>query len=153
MIPGKDGSLQLERRFLNWVWYCTYDAASAEFSELVTDAQGHKHRYTVPASNVQPRVWTRQKALAGSILPKKSIFWNSNQDLGSFVYIMTDVKAPNLSFMNLKVLLVGDALAGFRPRVGSSTAQAALHALLLEKWMKGEISLEEMEEQVIGHLS
>jgi hydroxymethylglutaryl-CoA reductase len=40
-----------------------------------------------------------------------------------------------------KLLLVGDALAQFRPHVGSSTNQAALDALLLEKVLKGEMGL------------
>ena len=150
MIPDKDGSLQLGRRHLNWVWYCNYDAASPAFSELMTDVQGHKHRFTVPASNIQPRVWTRQKALAESILPKvfSEIVIKTSDP---FVHIITDVIAPKLSFMDAKVLLVGDALAGFRPHGGSSTAQAALHALLVEKWMRGEMGLEEMEEQVMRY--
>ena len=150
MIPGKDGCLQVGRRYLNWVWYRNYDAASPEFSELMTDCKGHKHHFTVPASTVQPRVWTRQKALAQSILPKvfSEIVAKTSDP---FVHIITDVIAPKLSFMDSKVLLVGDALAGFRPHVGSSTAQAALHALLVEKWMKGEMSLEEMEEQVMRY--
>lgn len=150
MIPGKDGSLKVGRRYLNWVWYCNYDAASPEFSELMTDVKGHKHRFTVPASMVQPRVWIRQKALAESILPKlfSEIVAKTSDP---FVHIITDVIAPNSSLMNSKVLLVGDAMAGFRPHVGSSTAQAALHALLVEKWMVGEISLEEMEKQVMKY--
>ena len=150
MIPGKDGSLQLGRRYLNWVWYCNYDADSPEFPELMTDIQGHKHRFTVLASYVQPRVWTRQKALAKSILPRvfSEIVIKTSDP---FVHMITDVIAPKSSFMDSKVLLVGDALAGFRPHVGSSTAQAALHALLVEKWMKGEMSMEEMEEQVMRY--
>ena len=150
MIPGKNGSLQLGRRFLNWVWYYNYDAASPEFSELMTDVRGHKHRFTVPASTVQPRVWTRQKARAESILPKvfSEIVAKTSDP---FVHIITDVIAPKFAFLDSKVLLVGDALAGFRPHVGSSTAQAALHALLVEKWMKGEMSVEEMEEQVMKY--
>ena len=150
MIPGKDGTLQFGRRCLNWVWYCNYEADSPEFSELMTDIQGHEHRFTVPASYVQPRVWTRQKAFAESILPKvfSEIVAKTSDP---FVHIITDVIAPKLSFMDSKVLLVGDALAGFRPHVGSSTAQAALHALLVEEWMKGKMSLEEMEEQVMRY--
>ena len=150
MIPGKDGSLQPGRRYLNWVWYCNYDADSPEFSELMTDIQGHRHRFTVPASNVQPRVWTRMQARAKTTLPKvfSEIVLKTSDP---FVHIITDVIAPKLSFMDSKVLLVGDALAAFRLHVGSSTAQAALHALLVEKWMKGEMSLEEMEEQAMRY--
>ena len=103
----------------------------------MTDFQGRKHCFTVPASNIQSRVWTSKKAHAESILPKvfAEIVAKTSDP---FVHIITDVIAPNLSFMDSKVLLVGDALAGFRPHVGSSTAQAALHALLVEKWIKGE---------------
>ena len=150
MIPGKDGSLQLGRRFLNWVWYCDYDTDSPGFSELITDIQGHKHRFTVPEYNIQPLVWTRMNPRAKPILPRvfSEIVIKTSDP---FVHTITDVIAPKLSFMGAKVLLVGEALAGFRPHVGSSTAQAALHALLAEKWMKGEMRLKEMEEQVMRY--
>ena len=90
------------------------------------------------------------KAHAESVLPK--VFSEIVAKISNpFVHIITDVIAPNFSFMDSKVLLVGDALAGFRPHVGSSTAQAALHALLVEKWMKGEMSMGEKEEQVMRY--
>ena len=63
---------------------------------------------------------------------------------------VTSIASPRAVFFNGKLLLVGDALAQFRPHVGSSTNQAALDALLLEKVFKGEIGLDQWEEQVDG---
>ena len=150
MIPGKDGSLQPGQRHLNWVWYCNYDAASPEFAELMTDNESRKHRFTVPASKIQPQVWARQKAHAESILPK--VFSEILvKTMEPFVQIITDVMAPRMCLMDSKVLLVGDAVAGFRPHIGSSTAQAALHAQLLKKWLEGQMGLEEIEEKAMGY--
>lgn len=150
MIPGKDGSLIPGQRHLNWVWYCNYDATSPEFSDLMTDAEGRKHRFTVPASKIQPRLWTQQKVYAESILPKafSEIISKTSEP---FVQIITDVMAPRMCLLDSKVLLVGDAVAGFRPHIGSSTAQAALHAQLLEKWLKGEMGLGEVEEKAMAY--
>jgi 2-polyprenyl-6-methoxyphenol hydroxylase-like FAD-dependent oxidoreductase len=50
-----------------------------------------------------------------------------------------------------KLILVGDDLAQFRPHVGSSTNQAALDALLLEKVLEGKMGLDQWEERVLEY--
>jgi hypothetical protein len=47
------------------------------------------------------------------------------------------------------VLLVGDALAGFRPHTAASTGQAAFDALRMGDWFGGEINEEKYHERVL----
>jgi hypothetical protein len=48
-------------------------------------------------------------------------------------------------FINGKVLLIRDAIAGVRPHTGAGTAQAAMHTFLLKKVFEeeGSISVKE----------
>ena len=48
--------------------------------------------------------------------------------------------------MGGKVLLIGDALAGFRPHTVASTSQAAYDALLLADLVSGKITHEYVKE-------
>jgi len=49
----------------------------------------------------------------------------ANKSKNPFVQAITDVSSPRPLYMNDKVVLVGDALAGFRPHTVASTSQAA----------------------------
>jgi len=91
-----------------------------------------------------PKIWSAQQAHAQSSLPPQfSELVQKTKE--PFVQVITDVLTPKSIFMNGKVLLVGDALAGFRPHTAASTSQAALHALLLEKVIARQIELSEWE--------
>ena len=68
-----------------------------------------------------------------------------------FVQAVTDVVTSQSSFMSGKVLLVGDAVAGFRPHTAASTSQAPLHAMLLERFLQGAISCEQMQAVILDH--
>jgi hypothetical protein len=61
---------------------------------------------------------------------------------------VTKIASPRAVFFDGALLLIGDALAQFWPAVGSSTNQAALDALLV---LKGEMGLDQWEEQVMGY--
>lgn len=54
-------------------------------------------------------------------------------------------------FYGGKLLFVGDALMPFRPHVACSTNQAALNAMLVEKFLTGEIDLTAWETQVLDY--
>jgi 2-polyprenyl-6-methoxyphenol hydroxylase-like FAD-dependent oxidoreductase len=93
---------------------------------------------------MSPKIWSAQQAHARSSLPPQ--FSELVQETKEpFVQVITDVLTPKSSFMDGKVLLVGDALAGFRPHTAASTSQAALHALLLKEVMAGRMELGEWE--------
>ena len=97
----------------------------------------------MPAGKVQQHLWKQQKSHAKDALPSDfSDLVNATQH--PFIQAITDVISPNYSFFNNKLLLVGDAVAGFRPHTAASTSQAAYHALLLSWMIKGDISQEEM---------
>ena len=93
---------------------------------------------------MSPKIWSAQQEHAqGSLPPQFSELVQKTKE--PFVQVITDVLAPKSVFMDGKVLLVGDALAGFRPHTAASTSQAALHALLLEQYMLGQIELSKWE--------
>jgi hypothetical protein len=53
--------------------------------------------------------------------------------------------------MGGKVMLVGDAVAGFRPHTAASTSQAAYHATLLDRVMRKEMEWEDLEGLIMDH--
>lgn len=65
---------------------------------------------------------------------------------------VTDSLATQNLFMNGKVLLVGDAVAGIRPHAAVGAIQGALHALLLKEVFKEKptMTLEEWEMKSLG---
>jgi hypothetical protein len=56
------------------------------------------------------------------------------------VQVITDEMSTKVSFFDDKLVLIGDAIAVFRPHTVASTSQAAYDSLLLERTMKGEIT-------------
>ena len=149
-IPGKNGSLVPGERLLNYVWYCNYPEGSPELVDILTDTDGHKHRMSLPKDKMREEIWSRQKAYATEILPAPfaELVCKTKQP---FVQTITDIASPQASFFDGKLLLVGDALATFRPHVAASTNQAALDALLLEKVMKGDMTIQQWEDQVLEY--
>lgn len=143
LIPGKDGSLEPGSRLINWVWYCNYEQTSPEYKDLMTDANGKQHHFTMPAPALKAHIWTAQKRHATEVLPPAfSELVNATKE--PFIQAITDVLPSQASFMGGKVLLVGDAVAGFRPHTAASTSQAAFHALLLDQMLKEQLEREQM---------
>jgi hypothetical protein len=64
------------------------------------------------------------------------------------ISVIHDYACPKAAFFDGKVLLVGDALALFRPHAALSFNQAALDCLLLEKVMTGEMDIKTWETKV-----
>ncbi|KAK5163479.1 uncharacterized protein LTR77_010661 [Saxophila tyrrhenica] len=142
LIPGRSGTLEAGQRLFNWVWYCNYNDGSAELEELMTGTDGKRHAITLPVGTMKPQVWEQQKDHAKELLPPQfaEAVGKTQQP---FVQAITDNIAPQNSFLAGKVLMVGDALAGFRPHTAASTSQAAFDALTLGLWMGGEIDQQE----------
>ncbi len=116
----------------------------------MTDTSGHRHHFTMPVGKIQPRLWTAQKEYAAKVLPP-AFAELVNNTVHPFVQAITDVLSPECSFFRDKVLLVGDAVAGFRPHTAASTSQAALHALLLDEVIRCEMSWDEMKKRMMEH--
>ncbi|KAH6644566.1 monooxygenase [Boeremia exigua] len=132
-IPGRNGIIEPGKRLLNWVWYFNYKEESPEHVELMTDKNGKRHHITLPPGGIQKDVWKRQKEIARDILPPQFAELVNKTEV-PFIQAITDVISPAavLSSDN-RVLVIGDALAGFRPHTAASTSQAAMDAMELAK--------------------
>lgn len=150
MIPGDKGSLKPGERQLNWVWYCNYAENSTNFTDLMTDVNGYRHRKTLPIGCVRDEIWSKQKALARETLapPFAELV---NKTTQPFVATISETLSSRASFLDGNFLLVGDALASFRPHAALSTNQAAFDALLLGKVVKGEMALKAWERAVLKY--
>ena len=131
VIPGKNGTLERGTRLINWVWYCNYE----DLPQVLTDCDGQTHRWTLPHGKVNLKVWESQKKYArGNLPPQFAELVDKTHS--PFVQAVTDVIAPQACHYDGRVILVGDALAGFRPHTVASTSQAAFHASQLWEHMK-----------------
>lgn len=150
LIPGREGTLERGERLFNWVWYCNYKDGSPELGELMADIHGKRHSITLPVGTMKPEVWTKQKNYAAEVLPPQ--FAEAVQKTQQpFIQAITDVVPSRNCFMDGKVLIVGDALSGFRPHTAASTSQAAYDALVMGEWMSGHIDREEYERRVMEY--
>ncbi|KAK5945690.1 hypothetical protein PMZ80_002897 [Knufia obscura] len=154
-IPNAEGTLERGKRLINWVWYHNVAFDSPEYIELMTDNKGKQHRFTLPTGGVmQSAIWERQKQTAQSRLPPQFAELVAKTEK-PFVQAITDLEPPKKQMevgplMHGKVVIVGDALAGFRPHTAVSTSQAAFDALRLEQVFKGELSWDDYQEIVYG---
>lgn len=150
LIPGENGALAKGKRLANWVWYCNYEEGSAEYEELMTDKDGKRHAVTLPVGGMKDKIWERQKKYASEVLPPQFAEL-VNKTEHPFIQAITDVISPENELLNSKVLLVGDALAGFRPHTAASTGQAAFDALTLAELLEGTIDRSEYSKRVLQH--
>ena len=133
---------------MNLVWYYNCAKESTEYTTAMTDIDGLQHRRTVPFGKVQPEVWAKQQAYSSTrfAAPIKEMVDKIDKP---FVTAISDCMSPRCSFYDGKLFLVGDALALFRPHVAESTNQSALHCLLLEKLLQGQLDLAAYEKEVM----
>jgi 2-polyprenyl-6-methoxyphenol hydroxylase-like FAD-dependent oxidoreductase len=157
-IPGLNGTLEPGKRLLNWVWYVNYKEESPEHIELMTDKDGKRHHITLPPGGIQESVWKRQKQVAKDVLPPQFAELVEKTEV-PFIQAITDVLSPAAVLPgDSRVLLIGDALAGFRPHTAASTNQAAMDAMMLadainktlEDGDRDEV-LKSWEESVLGY--
>lgn len=148
LIPGKNGTTEPGQRLFNWVWYCNYEDGSTGLEDLMTDVHGKRHAITLPVGSMNPEIWSRQKAYASKVLPPQYAE-AVNKTQQPFIQAITDVISPQNSFLGGKVLLVGDALAGFRPHTAASTGQAAFDALRMGELFTGDIDKATYDGQVL----
>lgn len=153
LIPGVNGSVEPGKRLVNFVWYFNFPLESQEFEDLMTDSDGNRHRTTLPPGKMQPKVWDRMKQVAQARLPPQFAEIISKTKY-PFAQAITDVISPTNTFMNGKVLLIGDALAGFRPHTVASTSQAAFDAMVLAEFVVGRKGHDEFvrETMMFGRL-
>lgn len=135
---------------MNWVWYERLPESSSDFSEALTDKHGRTHRNFLPAGSMREEVWAKQRKKGNDTLaaPFAELIQKTAQP---FISAIHDYVAPQATFYDEKLLLVGEALTLFRPHLALSFNQAALHCLLLEQVMKGETTMRSWKRQVLKY--
>jgi len=150
LIPGLHGTVEPGQRLINFVYYTNFPANSAELDEILTDKNGRRHRITLPPGLTDPVAWKRQQEIARQVLPPPfaEIVGKAKRP---FVQAVTDVISPANEFLNGKVVLIGDALAGFRPHTVASTSQAAYDAMVYADYIAGIITREKWKRMTMGY--
>lgn len=150
LIPGPNGTLEPGERLINFVYYTNFPEGSPELDEILTDKNGKRHRITVPPGLTDPQAWERQRQLARERLPPQfaELVCKAKRP---FVQAVTDVISPSHEFLGGKVVLIGDALAGFRPHTVASTSQATYDAMLYADFVEGKVSREEWKRMTMGY--
>jgi 2-polyprenyl-6-methoxyphenol hydroxylase-like FAD-dependent oxidoreductase len=155
LIPGHNGTLEPGKRLINFVYYTNFPMPSLsdpspEYRELMTDIEGQYHRITLPPGKMAPKAWEKQRVIAREKLPPQfaEIVCGTKKP---FVQAITDVLSPTNEFMNGRVILIGDALAGFRPHPGASTSQACFDAMILADMIEAKVSRKEWKKETLGY--
>jgi 2-polyprenyl-6-methoxyphenol hydroxylase-like FAD-dependent oxidoreductase len=155
LIPGRNGTLEPGKRLINFVYYTNFPSKSLddpeeELKELMTDRDGVRHRITMPPGKTDPKAWEKQREIAKEKLPPQfaEIVRETKQP---FVQAVTDVISPQNEFLGGKLVLIGDALAGFRPHTVASTSQAAFDAMILADMVEGKVSRKEWKRQTVAY--
>lgn len=122
---------------------------------MLTDAAGRRHGSTVPAGLVRADVWRRHLAAA---LPRMAAPFAEVLSATERPFVTRvcdafpcgrrgddhdDAAAAVVAPCDGRVVLVGDALATFRPHFAVATEQAARHCLGLAGVWAGETSLDQ----------
>ena len=115
LIPGTNGAVEPGHRLINFVYYTNFPEGSLDLEEIMTDFTGVRRRITIPPGMTDPGAWEKQRALAAERLPPQfaEVVRAAKKP---FVQCVTDVISPDNEFMDGKVVLIGDSLAGFRPQ-------------------------------------
>lgn len=150
VIPGENGILESGKRLINWVWYCNYPKDSIDFHDSMTDSDGKTHHVTLPIGKMRPEILEKQHERARRTLPPQlaEIVTGTKEP---FIQAITDVISPENVFFGGKLLLIGDALADFRPHTAASTSQAAFDAQKLAELFSGQIDLGEWKRETMDY--
>ncbi|KAI1347261.1 hypothetical protein F5Y01DRAFT_329823 [Xylaria sp. FL0043] len=149
LIPGKDGTVEPGKRLINFVYYTNFPEGSQELEEIMTDRNGRRRAITMPPGMTDPQAWEKQRRVARERLPPQfaEVVCGTKKP---FVQAVTDVLSPEHEYWGGKVVLIGDALAGFRPHTVASTSQAAFDAMIFADYIDGKVSREEWKRQTLG---
>ncbi len=120
-IPGADGSIEVGRRLVNFVWYRNY-LAGGDLADVLTDAEGVNREISVPPGAVRPEHVAELRATAAARLPAPLAALIGAVER-PFLQVIVDVEVTRMAFG--RVCLVGDAAWVARPHAAAGTAKAA----------------------------
>lgn len=149
LIPGENGTVEPGKRLINFVYYTNFPENSPELEQIMTDKNGVRHNITMPPGLTDPKAWEVRMQLARQNLPAQfaEIVCTTQKP---FVQAVTDVLSPNHTFWDDRIVLIGDALAGFRPHTVASTSQAAFDAMVYADYVAGKIGRERWRKETMG---
>lgn len=145
-VPSNEGQFSRDKRYFNWGWYSTY--SEEELDDIMTDSFGTRRRFTMPQGSLKEEVANQIRARAREELPP-AFAEAVSKTKQPFVQVITDSTAPQTIFLGGKVIMIGDAVAGQRPHSASSCTQSAFHGLLLESYLRGSITLDQLSRQAL----
>lgn len=147
-IAGKDGNTTPGHRLLNFVWYANFPEGSDELEKIMTDKDGRRRRVTIPPGMIAWDAWELLKSKADDRLPPQMAEM-AHKSRTPFVQAITDVSSPKNLYLGDKVVLIGDALCGFRPHTVASTSQAAFDVMGLADWLDGRVDRNQYVKQTM----
>jgi 2-polyprenyl-6-methoxyphenol hydroxylase-like FAD-dependent oxidoreductase len=138
-IPTDEGDVSAGNTLVNFVWYYNIPSPSASLDEILTDSSGVLHRNSVRQGHVSEAAWKKQKAIS---LPSMSPEFAELVDSVSepLVTKISDGLRESPVHCDGHVVLVGDALATFRPHLALATDHAARNVLNLRKVREGSMT-------------
>lgn len=125
-IAGPGNDLRPGHRRYNFVWYAP--VTDAQLDDMLTDAQGIRHKVSIPPPLVRDSVVQGAQDMAERLLPPqfRTILARSERPFFTPIY---DHVAPH--FADGRVALAGDAACVARPHVGMGVTKAASDAAAL----------------------
>ena len=148
IMPGENGDLTVGNRDFNYVWYYNCPANSTEYTQTMTDKYDHLHTNSMPATHLRPQTWENLKAHASSVLnpPFLELVQKTSNP---FISSVRDYVAPQLTFYDGKLLLVGESATIYRPHTGVNFNQNALNCMQLREVLEGKKTLQQWEDDVL----
>jgi 2-polyprenyl-6-methoxyphenol hydroxylase-like FAD-dependent oxidoreductase len=129
LVPGEDQSVEPGRRCWNWVWYRKVPHG-AKLSNLLTDREGIRHLFSLPAGTPQLQLIEELRQSAQDLLaPAFQELVAATEE--PFVQAILDLQVQRMAFG--RVVLLGDAAFIPRPHTAGSTAKAAANAHALAR--------------------
>lgn len=110
-VPGNEGPADECPKVINWVWY--QNKTDEAMADLLTDKQGVRHRFSLPAGGMHTREKVKITEKARKELPD-AMTEIISKTTEPFAQVVTDSLAGSNCFLDGKLLLVGDAVGGQR---------------------------------------
>jgi len=132
-IPGSDGSVEPDRRRVNWVWYCNVDEGE-DLDHLLAGKSGEKRHSSLPRGEVRSETAEALKRTAYDLLPE-DFATVVDRTREPFVQAIQDYRAPRVFFD--RSVLIGDAASLVRPHLGAGSAKAVDDAVSLADAVRG----------------
>ncbi|KAI1450791.1 hypothetical protein F5Y02DRAFT_424276 [Annulohypoxylon stygium] len=152
LIPGVDGSMEPGKRVVSFTWYT--NKSLEELDEILVDSlDGHRHHNIVPPGHVRADIWSAQVNYAKNQAFPISFFEVLSKIQHPFIQVITEFCSPRAIFEEGKVMIIGDALALFRPHTALGSNQAAFHTLSTIDYINGKVQANEWEHRVLRYSS